>query len=135
MKDFKKEMEKKISDLFSNFQKVHLSENTNSIRTHLANNTISIRSESCLTASEKKLIKQKQYWELLKQVKEQKFEKVNPLLKKELEELTCCTIINIKSILGVDGTRLEFFILKENLEKKLLKAEEISHGKKRFGIF
>ena len=57
MKDFKKEMEKKISDLFSNFQKVHLSENTNSIRTHLANNTISIRSESCLTASEKKLIK------------------------------------------------------------------------------
>ncbi len=135
MKNLKKEMEKKISSLFSNFQKTYLGENANSVRTHLANNTFTLRSESCLTACEKKLIQQKQCWQLLKQAKKQEFETVKPLLKKQLEELTYGTIINVNSILGQDGTRLGFFILKENLEKKLLKAEEISHGKKRFTIF
>jgi len=113
-------MEKQISKIFENFQKTQLGENADTVKTYLASNTFTIRSASCLAKGEQKRMMKKKHCPLLKEVKEQEFEKVKPLLKKQIEELTHCTIININSILWQDGTRLGFFIMKENLEKKLL---------------
>jgi uncharacterized protein YbcI len=120
LKNIKKEMEKKISRIFGNFQKTQLGENADTVNTYLASNTLTIRSARCLAKGELKLMMEKKHWRLLKDAKEQEFEKVKPILKKHLEELTNCTILNIQSILGMDGSRLGFIITKENLEKKLL---------------
>ncbi|MBC8186074.1 DUF2294 family protein [candidate division KSB1 bacterium] len=126
MKNFKTEMEQQISKLFDNFLKKQLGEHATSIMTYLAGNTFTVRSDNCFAAGEKKLIQHEKHWQLLKEVKSREFEKVEPVLKDQLKELTGCQVLNIYSIVGLDGTRLGFFILKENLEKKLLKGEEVS---------
>lgn len=124
MQKIKTEIEKQISRVVADFLNEQLGEHASSVTTLLSGNMFSVRADNCLAPGEKKLVQNEKHWYLLQEVKTRQFEKVKPLLKEQLEELTDCKILNIYSIVGQDGVRFEFFTLSQNLENKLLKTEE-----------
>jgi len=83
-----------------------------------------VRADNCLAPGEQRFVQNEKYWQLLQEVKSRQFEKVKPLLKACLEELTGCKILNIYSIVSQDGVRFEVFTLSDNLESKLSKTKE-----------
>lgn len=124
MRKFKTEMEQEISRLFANFLKEQLAENITSVTTVLSDNMFTIRATNCLPPGEQNLVQDKKHWNLLQEAKARQFEKVKPLLKKQMEGVTGCKILNMYSLIGQDGVRFEVFTLSENLENKLQKVRE-----------
>ncbi|MFQ6113784.1 MAG: Na-translocating system protein MpsC family protein [bacterium] len=124
MQKFKTEIEKEISRVVADFLNEQLGEYATSVTTLVSGNMFSVRADNCLAPSEIQLGQNEKHWHLLQEVKARQFDKVKPLLKEQLEELTGCKILNIYSIVGQDGVRFEFFTLSQNLENKLLKKEE-----------
>jgi uncharacterized protein YbcI len=123
MKRLRTEVEEQISNLFANFLKEQLGEQATSVTTILSNNTLTIRATNCLPPAEQNLVQNKKHWGLLQEVKLRQFEKVKSVLKKQMERVCDCQILNIYSIVAQDGVRLEVFTLSENIEDTLLKTE------------
>ena len=124
MRRFKHELEQEISAVFFNFLQEQLGEHAASVTTFLSGNTFTVRADNCLAPGEQRLVQNEKHWQLLQEVKTRQFEKVKPLLKQQLEELTGCKILNIYSIVGQDGVRFEVITLSKNLENKLPKTKE-----------
>ncbi len=124
MSRFKTEMEDNISRAFDNFLKEQLGEYATSVTTYLSGNMFTVRADDCLAPGEQRLVQNEKHWQLLQEVKTRQFEKVKPLLKERLEELTGCKILKIYSLVGQDGNRFEVFTLSDNLENRLSKMKE-----------
>ena len=124
MSRFKTEIEDNISRAFNNFQIEQLGEHPTLVTTYLSGNMFTVRADNCLAPGEQRFVQNEKYWQLLQEVKSRQFEKVKPLLKACLEELTGCKILNIYSIVSQDGVRFEVFTLSDNLESKLSKTKE-----------
>ena len=123
MKKLKTEVEEQISNLFVNFLKEQLGEQATSVTTILSNNMFIIRATNCLPPGEQNLVQNKEHWDLLQEVKVRQFEKVKSGLKKQMERVCDCKILNIYSIVAQDGVRFEVFTLSENIEDTLLKMK------------
>jgi len=126
MRRFKTEMENNISRAFDNFLKEQLGEHATSVTTYLSGHMLTVRADNCLAPGEQKLVQNEKHWQLLQEVKARQFEKVKPLLKQQLQELTGCKILKIYSLVGQDGNRFEVFTLSENLENKLQKSKDVA---------
>ncbi len=124
MSRFKTETEDNISRAFDNFLKEQLGEHATSVTTYLSGHMLTVRADNCLAPGEQNLVQNEKHWQLLQEVKTRQFEKVKPLLKERLEELTGCKILNIYSIVSQDGVRFEVFTLRDNLKSKLSKTKE-----------
>ena len=126
MSRFKTEMENNISRVFENFLKEQLGEHATSVTTYLSGSMLTVRADNCLAPGEQNLVQNEKHWQLLQEVKARQFEKVKPLLKQQLQELTGCKILKIYSLVGQDGNRFEVFTLSENLENKLQKSKDVA---------
>lgn len=126
MSRFKTELEDNISRAFNNFQKEQLGEHATLVTTYLSCNMLTVRADNCFAPGEQKLVQNEKHWQLFQEVKARQFEKVKPLLKQQLQELTGCKIFKIYSLVGQDGNRFEVFTLSENLESKLQKSKDVA---------
>ena len=113
-----------ISRAVDNFLREQMGEHATSVTTYLSGKMFTVRADNCLAPGEQNLVQNEKHWQLFQDVKTQQFEKVKPLLKERLEELTGCKILNVYSIVSQDGVRFEVFTLSENLENELSKTKE-----------
>lgn len=119
-------MAEEISRHFIHFLKEQLGEHPTSVLTFVSGNMFTVRAENCLAPGEQKLAQNEKHWQLLQEVKTRQFDKVKPLLKKQLEELTGCAVLNIHSIVGKDGVRFELFTVGGKVENRLLESREVA---------
>ncbi len=123
MSKAKKEMENNISRVFANFLKEQLGEPATSVTTYLSGNMFTVRADNCLAPGEHRLVQDEKHWRLLQEAKTRQFEKVEPLLKQHIEELTGCKILHLYSTVERDGVRFEVLSLSDNLENRLSTAK------------
>jgi hypothetical protein len=80
----------------------------------LSGNTITVRATNCFSPGERDLVQNEQDWHLLREFKNQQFERVKLQLKEQLEQITDCEVLNIVSVVGQDGMRFEVVTLSKN---------------------
>lgn len=119
MSEINTEFLERISNFFENFLKQQLGEHVTSVTTFLSGNVFTVRADNCLSPAERDLMQNRIHDGLLQEFKARQFEKVEPLLKDQLETLIGYKIRSIHSVVGHDGVRFQFLTLDENFENKI----------------
>lgn len=120
MSKFKTELVERINRFFENFLEQQLGEHVTSVTTFLDGDMFTVRADNCLCPAERDLMQNQKHSQLLQEFKARQFEKVEPMLKEQLETLIGNKILSIYSVVGQDGVRFEFLTLDANLENKLI---------------
>lgn len=116
MNKSKAELEQAISACVAFFLDEQMGERARAVTTHLSGDTAMVQAIGCLAPAERSLALDEQGWRLFQQFKDQQFEKVRPQLEARLEKITASKVLNILSVLGQNGIRVEVVTLNRSFE-------------------
>jgi uncharacterized protein YbcI len=101
----KSDLEQKLRKIFIRFFNEQMGEFPASISIMFWATICTVIAEKALPRAEAQMIQNDTAYEMLKRYKNQQFEKVIPILKKELESAAICEPLNIDFFMGKDNAQ------------------------------
>jgi uncharacterized protein YbcI len=117
----KGQMESRISDALTRFEKEHLGRGPKEARSYIIQDMILVRLKGILTPAEENLASKEGGAHLIKDIRTRLIETSRTLIEQILKDVTGLTVISLHTdISSRSGERIFVFVLEANLEEKLI---------------
>ncbi|MFC2088489.1 DUF2294 domain-containing protein [Calditrichota bacterium] len=120
MQKSKGQIEEEISKSITKFEKEHLGRGPIEVKTYILDDIILIRLKGILTTAEKRLAKENDGAQIIKQIRRRLIESSRPLLEEIINNITGENIKSLHTdISSRTGERIFVLCLGENLQRKI----------------